>query len=103
MELERGRVTRQIDGNAVLGVNGESTGPEAAHPLHMHLLWCQSNIVVAGYFNDGLPNIVFRTRGVCRLCRFRLDRIFKLIVREKWRDQFVTHQHCERENGKAED
>src|ERR1700738_558716 len=103
MELKSGRVAGQINWNTVVGVNGESASAEPADPRNMHLLRSQRNIIVAGMFDDGFANVFFRTRSVGPLQRFGLDLIFKLIVREEWRDQLDAHQSQHPEDGYAED
>src|ERR1700674_374295 len=103
MELDSGRVARQIDRNAVVGVNGESASAEPADPRNMHLLRRQRNIVVAGMFDDGLANVFFRASAVGPLQGFGFDLILKLIVREERRDQLDAHQSQHPEDGYAED
>src|SRR5208337_667705 len=64
MELEGGRVAGQFDGNAVVGLDRETAGSEAAEPGNMHLLGRQRNVVIAGLLDDGGANVVFRTRAI---------------------------------------
>ena|ERR1700685_3460964 len=103
MEFNRGRITRQIEGNAIFGVDSQRSLAEASKSRYMDLLRRQQDIVAAGLFDDGLANIVFRARAVGRLRGFALDRIFQFVVREERRNDLHTEQNQRPEDGETED
>ena len=103
MKFNRRRITRQIDGNAIFGVDRQSSLAEAPKSRYMDLLRRQQNIIAAGLFDDGLANIVFRARAVGRLRGFAFDGIFELVVREEGRNDLHTEQNQRSEDGETED
>ena len=59
MEIEGGRVPREVDGNAVLGIDGEGAGAEAAHAQNVHLPRRKRYIVAPSLFDNRRPNVIF--------------------------------------------
>src|SRR5271168_1478898 len=95
MKFECGRVSRQFDGNAVLGFDGESAGAESADARNLYLLRREGDVVFASLLDDGLANIVFRARGVGGLRRFGLDCILEFVIRKEWRNELeANHAQC---------
>ena len=80
MEVNRCRVARKFQRNAVLRLNLEHSGTEAASSGDVHLLRRQRNVIFLRMLDHHGANVIDRTGGVGRLQGVVLDRILKLVI-----------------------
>src|SRR6185369_10301180 len=83
MELEVGFVSRKVDGNCVVGRDGERTGAVPTAAADFQLLVGQRDVEVLGFFQDRRLDFLFRTGAVSCGQGLVLEDVFKLIVGEK--------------------